>query len=420
MLAERNGLAYVYSCVDLPLLPVLVEMEQTGVLIDTAHLAALGVRIDARLTELTATLYAIAGAEINLNSPVQVGAFLFDYLGLPEGKKTGRSTEKAVLDRLASLHPAVESLLEYRQLSKLKGTYVDKLPRMLRPTGRLHAQFNNTRVETGRLSSSDPNLQNIPARSELGKEIRKAFIAPEGHKIVAFDQSAVEFKILCCLAEDWGTIADINAGRDIHCATAAKVAGEDYDSFMARMAAGDKSAKDQRTAAKTTNYGVAYGMTEDALSVALKIEKAEAKRIMDSILGMRPRVVEWIERTKWEVRRWGYVETYFGRRAYYPDAQSDEIWKVRAAEREAVNCRIQGTAADIMKIALARIWREKERRGMESKFLIQCHDEGDLEAPDAEVEELMGIIPEQAETVVDWPLRLTVEVGAGPSWGEAK
>jgi DNA polymerase-1 len=431
---RQVSLQTVYAEVDKPVLPVLIEMESTGVLIDVDLLKALGEKIAARLEEVRAVLYFANGGEFNLNSPVQVAAFLYDRLGLPPHRKLGRSTAKEAIEPLRKLHYAVEVLAEYRRLEKLRGTYVEKIPTVLGPDGRLRAHFNNVVVETGRLSSSDPvNLQNIPKRilpgtppavEEVIKGIRRSFVARPGWQIVKFDQAAVEFRVLACLAGEQSVIDAILAGKDPHIATAADYLDVRYEDYADECAKRGLVPKKVREMAKTVNYGCAYGQTELGLSEwghanGMPMTPEEAKRIQGKILGNKPKILEFIRRQRELIRLRGYAETYFGRRIWYPDVRDERRWVVEAALREGVNAVIQGTAADIMKIAMARIWKEIRKRQLKSKAILAVHDEFVLEVPDDEVETVMQIINEIATRVVDWAIPLEIEMGSGRNWAEA-
>ena len=433
------SLDYVYRHVDLPLLPALTEMEVTGALIDVPRLRALGERIGERKETLRKTIEDLRGAPINLNSPIQVAAYLYDDLRLPLGKVNkknpkGRSTDADNLERLWGMHPAIEPLAEYKKLEKLDSAFVRVLPEKVDREGRIHPSFNNTRVETGRLSCSDPNLQQVPAGKKLKpktpqfvkdcvKEVRKAFIPRDGWKIVKYDQAAVEWRIIVCFANETSEIDSINQGRDAHCATVADWLGLPYDHVMKLYKSGDPETKVNREVAKTVKYGTGYGQSEVGLvdwfaAQGRPVTKDQAIVIRQRII--KPAVWEWIEETKKRATSLGYSESYFGRRIWNEDLTASERWKREAALREAVNAEVQGTAADVKKIADARIWREKTARRMRSRFILMVHDELVVESPEEEVEEMEAIMETIAPRVVEWQVPLSIETGVGVSWGECE
>jgi DNA polymerase I len=425
--------AYVYSNVDMPVLPCLVSMERAGVLIDTDHLNALIPDIESRQLLLRDAIGLVAGQGINLNSPLQVAAFLFDQLGLPTSKKRGkeRSTDVEALEPLKSRHPAVSYLLEHRRLEKMRGTYVAKIPRVLGADGRLRASFNNVRVVTGRLSSSDPvNLQNIPKRVVPGtpasveaviRQIRRAFVARPGWRIVKFDQAQVEFRIIVCWGNDLATIRAINEGRDVHLDSVAGYLGRPYDEVAAEYKAGSKHLEDLRNLTKNCVYGAIYGQTHEGLceyanTNGMPMSAEDAYRFQNGIMATKPGVVGWIEETKRFAARHGYVETFFGRRIRNADVWDERPWVREKALREMVNAPIQGTSADIMKIAMARLFWAIKGRGMRAEQVLAVHDECVFECPEEEVDELVGLINEIATTVVSWPVPLEVDCAVGLNW----
>lgn len=438
------SLASVYRNIDLPLLPALVEMETTGALIDVPRLLALGERIGARKETLQSDIEGMKGGPINLNSPVQVAAFLYDEIGLPLGKFTpknprGRSTDADALERLKGAHPVVAPLGEYKKLEKLDAAFVQVLPVKADRDGRVHPSFNNTRVATGRLSCSEPNLQQIPAGKKLKpdtprfvveaiKEVRKAFIARPGWTIVKYDQAAVEWRIIVCFANETSEIEAINRGMDAHCATVADWTGVPYEEVMARRRAGDKEVAIQREVAKTVKYGTGYGQGEEGLvewmaSQGRAITKDQAKVIRAAII--KPAVWEWIEATKRKATHLGYSETFHGRRNRDPDLlivprNRWERGKLSGALRSAVSTEVQGTAADVKKIADARIWGAKVGRKMRSRFILMVHDELVCECPNEEADDMREMMERIAPAVVEWQVKLDIETAQGGSWGECE
>ncbi|TFU18044.1 DNA polymerase I [Thermus tengchongensis] len=412
-LKGEERLLWLYEEVERPLSRVLARMEATGVRLDVAYLKALSLEVEAEMKRLEEEVFRLAGHPFNLNSRDQLERVLFDELGLPaigKTEKTGkRSTSAAVLEALREVHPIVDRILQYRELSKLKGTYIDPLPALVHPkTGRLHTRFNQTATATGRLSSSDPNLQNIPVRTPLGQRIRRAFVAEEGWVLVALDYSQIELRVLAHLSGDENLIRVFQEGQDIHTQTASwmfSVPPEAVDPLM-------------RRAAKTINFGVLYGMSAHRLSAELAIPYEEAVAFIERYFQSYPKVRAWIEGTLKEGRERGYVETLFGRRRYVPDLAS-RVKSVReAAERMAFNMPVQGTAADLMKLAMVKLFPRLGELG--ARMLLQVHDELVLEAPKDRAEAVAALAKEVMEGV--WPLAvpLEVEVGIGEDWLSAK
>ena len=412
-LKGEERLLWLYEEVEKPLSRVLAHMEATGVWLDVAYLKALSLEVEAELRRLEEEVHRLAGHPFNLNSRDQLERVLFDELGLPaigKTEKTGkRSTSAAVLEALREAHPIVDRILQYRELSKLKGTYIDPLPALVHPkTNRLHTRFNQTATATGRLSSSDPNLQNIPVRTPLGQRIRRAFVAEEGWRLVVLDYSQIELRVLAHLSGDENLIRVFQEGQDIHTQTASWMFGvppEAVDSLM-------------RRAAKTINFGVLYGMSAHRLSGELAIPYEEAVAFIERYFQSYPKVRAWIEKTLAEGRERGYVETLFGRRRYVPDLAS-RVKSIReAAERMAFNMPVQGTAADLMKLAMVKLFPRLQELG--ARMLLQVHDELVLEAPKEQAEEVAQEAKRTMEEV--WPLKvpLEVEVGIGEDWLSAK
>lgn len=412
-LEGEERLLWLYREVERPLSAVLAHMEATGVRLDVAYLRALSLEVAEEIARLEAEVFRLAGHPFNLNSRDQLERVLFDELGLPaigKTEKTGkRSTSAAVLEALREAHPIVEKILQYRELTKLKSTYIDPLPDLIHPrTGRLHTRFNQTATATGRLSSSDPNLQNIPVRTPLGQRIRRAFIAEEGWLLVALDYSQIELRVLAHLSGDENLIRVFQEGRDIHTETASWMFGVPREAVDPLM----------RRAAKTINFGVLYGMSAHRLSQELAIPYEEAQAFIERYFQSFPKVRAWIEKTLEEGRRRGYVETLFGRRRYVPDLEARVNSVREAAERMAFNMPVQGTAADLMKLAMVKLFPRLEEMG--ARMLLQVHDELVLEAPKERAEAVARLAKEVMEGVYPLAVPLEVEVGIGEDWLSAK
>ncbi|MGC8876201.1 DNA polymerase I [Thermus sp.] len=412
-LKGEEKLLWLYEEVEKPLSWVLAHMEATGVRLDVAYLKALSLELEGEVRRLEAEVFRLAGHPFNLNSRDQLERVLFDELGLPaigKTEKTGkRSTSAAVLEALREAHPIVGKILEYRELTKLKSTYIDPLPGLVHPrTGRLHTRFNQTATATGRLSSSDPNLQNIPVRTPLGQRIRRAFVAEEGWVLVALDYSQIELRVLAHLSGDENLIRVFKEGQDIHTETASWMFGVPKEAVDPLM----------RRAAKTVNFGVLYGMSAHRLSQELAIPYEEAAAFIERYFQSFPKVRAWIEKTLEEGRTRGYVETLFGRRRYVPDLNA-RVKSVReAAERMAFNMPVQGTAADLMKLAMVKLFPRLKEMG--ARMLLQVHDELLLEAPKERAEEVAALAKEVMEGVYPLAVPLEVEAGMGEDWLSAK
>ncbi len=414
-LAEQNQLR-LFNEVEMPLVPVLADMEWVGVAIDIEQLGALARELNQQLRELELKIYNLAGHQFNINSPRQLGAVLFDELKLPRGRKTktGYSTAAQVLEELRGGHPIIDLLLEYRQLSKLKSTYVDALPAMVNPrTGRVHTSFNQAVVATGRISSSDPNLQNIPARSEIGRRIRRAFIAaplPDGSptRLISADYSQIELRILAHITGDPNLVEAFKAGEDIHTATAAKVFGVRPEEVTPL----------QRRVAKMMNFAVVYGVTEYGLAIRTELSREEAAEFIRNYFAIYPKVKEYTREIVNLARRQGYVETVLGRRRYLPEIESPNATIRAAAERMAINMPIQGTAADIMKIAMVRLHGRLKEGGYRANIILQVHDELVLEAAEDQVGEVGRLVRDVMSTAYPLKVPLEVEVSHGPNWDE--
>ncbi|PHS82474.1 DNA polymerase I [Aeromonas dhakensis] len=413
-LSAEPGLAKVFSEIELPLLPVLARMERLGTTIEPKLLHQQSQEIEVRLAELEKQAHELAGQEFNLSSPKQLGEILFTKLGLPIIKKTPKgapSTAEEVLAELAETYELPRLLMEHRGLAKLKSTYTDKLPLMIKPqTGRVHTSYHQAVAATGRLSSTDPNLQNIPVRNEQGRRIRQAFIPCAGYKLVAADYSQIELRIMAHLSGDKGLLTAFAEGKDIHKATAAEVFGVELDAVTS----------DMRRSAKAINFGLIYGMSAFGLAKQLGIGRAEAQKYMDLYFERYPGVLEYMERTRQQAEAQGYVETLFGRRLYLPDIKSRNAGLRKAAERAAINAPMQGTAADIIKRAMINV--DGWIRGIEDqsiRMLMQVHDELVFEIREEKLEEYIGIIKEKMSAAAELHVPLVVEAGTGDNWDQA-
>ncbi len=413
-LSAEPGLAKVFSEIELPLLPVLARMERLGTTIEPKLLHQQSQEIEVRLAELEKQAHKLAGQEFNLSSPKQLGEILFTKLGLPIIKKTPKgapSTAEEVLAELAETYELPRLLMEHRGLAKLKSTYTDKLPLMIKPqTGRVHTSYHQAVAATGRLSSTDPNLQNIPVRNEQGRRIRQAFIPCAGYKLVAADYSQIELRIMAHLSGDKGLLTAFAEGKDIHKATAAEVFGVALDAVTS----------DMRRSAKAINFGLIYGMSAFGLAKQLGIGRAEAQKYMDLYFERYPGVLEYMERTRQQAEAQGYVETLFGRRLYLPDIKSRNAGLRKAAERAAINAPMQGTAADIIKRAMINV--DGWIRGIEDesiRMLMQVHDELVFEIREEKLEEYIAIIKEKMSAAAELDVPLLVEAGTGDNWDQA-
>ncbi len=413
-LSAEPGLAKVFSEIELPLLPVLARMERLGTTIEPKLLHQQSQEIEVRLAELEKQAHELAGQEFNLSSPKQLGEILFTKLGLPIIKKTPKgapSTAEEVLAELAETYELPRLLMEHRGLAKLKSTYTDKLPLMIKPqTGRVHTSYHQAVAATGRLSSTDPNLQNIPVRNEQGRRIRQAFIPCAGYKLVAADYSQIELRIMAHLSGDKGLLTAFSEGKDIHKATAAEVFGVALDAVTS----------DMRRSAKAINFGLIYGMSAFGLAKQLGIGRAEAQKYMDLYFERYPGVLEYMERTRQQADAQGYVETLFGRRLYLPDIKSRNAGLRKAAERAAINAPMQGTAADIIKRAMINV--DGWIRGIEDesiRMLMQVHDELVFEIREEKLEEYIALIKEKMSGAAELDVPLVVEAGTGDNWEQA-
>ncbi|MGY5746104.1 DNA polymerase I [Vibrio antiquarius] len=411
---QDESLKTVYEEIEMPLVPVLSRIERTGVFIDEMKLSAQSVEITARLDELEKKAYEIAEQEFNMNSPKQLQAILFEKMGLPVVKKTPSgtpSTNEEVLQELALDYPLPKLILEYRGLAKLKSTYTDKLPKMINPTtGRVHTSYHQAVTATGRLSSTDPNLQNIPIRNEAGRRIRQAFVAPAGHKILAVDYSQIELRIMAHLSGDQALLDAFRDGKDIHAATAAEIMGLDIEQVSS----------EQRRRAKAVNFGLIYGMSAFGLAKQLGIPRGEAQAYMDKYFERYPGVMQYMEDTRSTAADKGYVETIFGRRLHLPEIKSRNGMRRKAAERAAINAPMQGTAADIIKKAMLLVdqWIQKEGNGR-VKLLMQVHDELVFEVEESSLSEIESKVQKLMESAAELKVPLVAEAGHGDNWDQA-
>lgn len=412
---DQLQLRRLYEEIELPLVRVLADMEREGIKINRAMLQTMSASMEKQLTELTGRIYAVAGMEFNINSPKQLGEVLFDKLNLPVLKKTrktgGYSTDQAVLEELAQTYELPKLILEYRQVSKLKSTYVDALPALIHPrTGRIHTSFNQTGTATGRLSSSDPNLQNIPIRSELGRLIRAAFVPEKGNMLLAADYSQVELRVLAHLSEDEVLVSAFKAGEDIHDRTAREVFS----------AAELENRAECRRRAKVINFGIIYGLSSFGLAQTLGISREEAQAFIDAYFKRYSGVRTWLDRTIEEARHQEAVRTLFGRIRQIPDINSRDANLRHFAERTAVNSPIQGTAADIIKIAMIHVHNALRDENLSGKILLQVHDELVLEVPESEVEKTRIILQKEMEEAVELRVPLKVDLNVAGNWMDMK
>jgi DNA polymerase-1 len=412
-LVAEPTLATVFSDIELPLVPVLSRIERTGALVDSTLLFQQSQELAERLAELETEAWDLAGQQFNLASPKQLGEILFDKLGIPVLKKTEKgapSTKEEVLQELALDYPLPKVLLEHRGLAKLKSTYTDKLPVMINSTtGRIHTSYHQAGTATGRLSSSDPNLQNIPIRSAEGRRVRQAFIAAPGHKLVAADYSQIELRIMAHLSEDPSLLAAFKSGQDIHRATAAEVFGVATDEVTA----------DQRRSAKAINFGLIYGMSAFGLARQLTIGRKQAADYIELYFARYPGVQNYMNTIRHTAAERGYVETIFGRRLYLPEINARNGMRRQAAERTAINAPMQGTAADIIKRAMVSIDDWLRQGTLKSRMIMQVHDELVLEVPESELQLIQAGLIQRMESAAELLVPLVVDVGVGDNWDEA-
>ena len=411
---EQFGMRKLYYEIELPLERVLAEMENAGCAVAPEELRTFGERLETRIRDLVDGIYQDAGAEFNINSPRQLGEVLFERLGLPAPKKTktGYSTSAEVLERLRDEHPIIAHILEYRRLTKLKSTYVDGLLAVVdTKDNRIHTHFQQMVTATGRLSSTDPNLQNIPVRTELGRELRRMFVAPDkDHVLIDADYSQIELRVLAHISQDKHMIGAFVAGQDIHAATASKVYHLPLDEITSAM----------RSSCKAVNFGIVYGISDFSLAQDIGVSRKEAAEFIKTYLDSYPGIENYMTNIKQTAREQGYVTTLFGRRRAVPDIDSKTFNVRSAAERIAMNTPIQGTAADIIKIAMVRVRDRLKREGLESRLILQVHDELILEAPLREKDAAAKILTEEMENAFKMDAPLVAEANCGASWYEAK
>ena len=409
--AECEDLFYK---IEMPLMPVLAEMEMNGVCLDTASLAETSKQFTNRMNEIEARIYELAGEQFNIASPKQVGEILFDKLKIVEKAKKTKTgqyvTSEEVLQQLRNKHEIVADILEHRGLKKLIGTYIDALPKLINPkTGHIHTSFNQTITATGRLSSSDPNLQNIPIRGEDGKEIRKAFIPEPGCLFFSADYSQIELRVMAHLSQDAEMIKVFSEGKDLHAATAANIYKKPIEEVT----------RDERTKSKRANFGIIYGITVFGLAERLDIPRDEAKMLIDGYFETFPQVHDYMEKSKEVAREKGYVTTLFGRRRYLPDINSHNATVRGFAERNAINAPIQGTAADIIKVAMIHIYNRFKAEGIRSKMILQVHDELNFSVYPEEKEKVESIVLEEMQNALNLSVPLVADSGFGQNWLEA-
>jgi len=408
---KQQGLWQLFAEVEMPLTPVLMHMEMSGVALDTGLLKQMSQRLAEKLSKLENDIYDNVGHQFNINSPQQLSKVLFEELGLPTARKTkgGYSTSANILEELRGDYTIAGLILDYRQLSKIKSTYIDALPGLINPkTGRVHTSFNQTRTTTGRLSSSEPNLQNIPVRGELGKEVRQAFIAPRGSHLLSADYSQIDLRALAHLSQDKSLLDAFRHDEDIHSATAAQVFGVDPGKVTPEM----------RRVAKTVNFGVIYGMSDYGLEQATGLSREEAAAFINAYFEKYPGVKQYLESTKEEARQKGYVQTILGRRRAIPEINHSNRQVREAAERMAINMPVQGTSADIIKVAMINLDREIAKRKLKSQMLLQVHDELIFEVPKAEEKEMGKLAAELMTSAIELSIPLKAAVKTGRNWGE--
>ena len=411
---KKYDCEHLFYDIEMPLMPVLAEMEMTGVVLDTQSLAQTSKELTERMNQIEHDIYELAGHAFNISSPRQVGEVLFTELKIVEKAKKTKTgqyvTSEEVLQQLRTKHPIVGKILDYRGLKKLLSTYVDNLPTLINPrTGHIHTSFNQTITATGRLSSSDPNLQNIPVRGEDGKEIRKAFVPEPGCLFFSADYSQIELRVMAHLSGDEAMIEAFRSGYDVHAATAAKVYKKEIDDVT----------RDERTKAKRANFGIIYGITVFGLAERLDISRDEARQLIDGYFETFPRVRDYMEQAKQTARQQGYVTTLFGRRRYLPDINSQNATVRGFAERNAINAPIQGTAADIIKVAMIRIFNRFQQEGIRSKMILQVHDELNFSVLPEEKEQVERIVLEEMEHAFEMKVPLVADSGFGQNWLEA-
>ncbi|MFO7712753.1 MAG: DNA polymerase I [Dehalococcoidia bacterium] len=410
---RSHGQWRLFTEVEMRLIPVLARMERQGILLDTDLLHQMSLELKQELLSLERDIYASVGHQFNINSPQQLGSVLFGELKLPQSRrtKTGYSTDASVIESLKGTHPVIEFILKYRQLGKLRSTYVDALLGLVdRETGRVHTSFNQTGTATGRLSSSDPNLQNIPIRGEIGNKIRKAIIAPSGAYLLSADYSQIDLRALAHLSHDPGLIDAFGRDEDIHTLTASQVFGIPQEDVTPEM----------RRNAKTVNFGIVYGMSDYGLEQATSFSREEASQFIARYFERYPKIRKYLEAVKEQARRLGYVETVLGRRRLVPEINSVNRMVREAAERMAINAPVQGSSADIIKVAMIDLHRRMETRKLDSRMVLQIHDELLFEVPDAELDEMKSLVAELMPAAVELCVPLKVDIKTGRNWAEMR
>ena len=411
---HEKGLYQLFDEVEMPLVPVLARMEMNGARIDEASLAETSKVFTERMDAIERDIREVAGQQLNISSPRQIGELLFDRLKIdskPKKTKTGQYvTDEATLLALKSKHPVVEKILDYRGYKKLLSTYIDALPQLVNPrTGHIHTSYNQAVTATGRLSSSNPNLQNIPIRDENGKEVRKAFIPDEGELFFSADYSQIELRLMAHLSQDPNMVADFNSGHDIHQATAAKIFKVDIKDVTS----------DMRRKAKTANFGIIYGISAFGLAERMEVSRSEAKQLIDDYFATYPGVKAYMDKSIEKARQQGYTETLLGRRCQLPDINSRNAVVRGYAERNAINAPIQGTAADIIKVAMIRIDKRMREEGLRSKMILQVHDELNFSVVPEEKEQLQQLVINEMQNAIKLSVPLYADCGWGKNWLEA-
>ena len=411
---ETSPLSSVYTTIDLPLVPVLLRMEQTGVRIDPAVLRDMSSRLAVEIDTLAEKIYSDSGHRFNINSPKQLGEILFNQMGLPKPMKYGKgkvvSTAQDVLEELAENHPIAALVIEHRQLQKLKGTYLDALPQLIDSEGRIHTTFNQVGTATGRLSSTNPNLQNIPVRTAIGREIRAAFIAGQGNLLMSADYSQIELRLMAHFSQDPLLLNAYRTDQDIHTLTAAEVFGLDPATLD----------KETRARAKAVNFGIVYGISPFGLAAQLGIDQKIARTYIETYFDRYKGVRTFIDATLDTVRRTGSVSTYFGRIRPIPDIQSRNPNMRGFAERTAVNTPLQGTAADLIKLAMIALDRKITERRLKSRMTLQVHDELLFDVVPEEAEEMQALVKHEMENVAEFSIPIVADVGLGHNWRDIK
>lgn len=411
-LVKEEGMDAVYHAIDFPLCPVLAEMEHTGILVDRDTLAAFEQMLTARISDCESLIYGYAGGPFNINSTKQLGTLLFETLELPHGKKikSGYSTNIDVLESLKDKHPIIPAIIDYRMLTKLRSTYAEGLLKVIASDGRIHTTFQNMVTATGRLSSTDPNLQNIPVRTELGGEIRKMFVPAQGCVLVDADYSQIELRVLSDIADDKAMQEAFRSGEDFHTLTAATVFGVAPDAVTPQM----------RRSAKAVNFGIVYGISDFSLAGDIGVTRKEARAYIDGYLGHYTGVQAYMKDVVEKARETGYVETSYGRRRSLPELKSTNFNVRSGAERMALNTPIQGTAADIIKLAMIRVRNRMQQEGLKARLVLQVHDELIVECPEAEAQQVMTLVTEEMTSAARLKVPLIADAHQGKSWFEAK